>query len=153
MTGLGVLLTDDDAVGESFYNPFLQDVASDLEKRGIAVRSDGALCIFFDDIPGPDGSPAPLIVQKTDGGFGYAATDLAAIRYRVGTLHASRILYVVDARQALHFRMVFEAARRAGYLPDDVQATHVSFGSVLGPDGRGRGRHRGGQVRGPVHRP
>jgi arginyl-tRNA synthetase len=133
---LGVLLTDDDAVGESFYNPFLQDVAADLEQRGIAVRSDGALCVFFDDIPGPDGSPAPLIVQKSDGGFGYAITDLAAIRHRVGTLHASRILYVVDARQALHFRMVFEAARRAGYLPDDVQAVHVSFGSVLGPDGR-----------------
>ncbi len=132
----GVLLTDDDAVGESFYNPFLQEVASDLEKRGIAVRSDGALCVFFDDILGPDGDPAPLIVQKSDGGFGYAATDLAAIRYRVGTLHASRILHVVDARQTLHFRMVFEAARRAGYLPDDVQAVHVSFGSVLGPDGR-----------------
>jgi arginyl-tRNA synthetase len=133
---LGVLLTDEDAVGESFYNPFLQDVASDLEDRGIAVRSDGALCVFFDDIHGPDGSPAPLIVQKSDGGFGYAATDLAAIRYRVGVLHASRILYVVDARQALHFRMVFETARRAGYLPDDVEAVHVSFGSVLGSDGR-----------------
>jgi arginyl-tRNA synthetase len=133
---LGVLLTDEDAVGESFYNPFLQDVAADLERRGIAVRSDGALCVFFDDVIGPDGTPAPLIVQKSDGGFGYAATDLAAIRYRVGTLHANRILYVVDARQALHFRMVFETARRAGYLPDDVQAVHVSFGSVLGPDGR-----------------
>jgi arginyl-tRNA synthetase len=133
---LGVLLTDDDAVGESFYNPFLQDVASDLEQRGIAVRSDGALCVFLDDFSGPDGSPTPLIVQKSDGGFGYAATDLAAIRYRVGTLHATRILYVVDARQALHFRMVFETARLAGYLPDDVQAVHVSFGSVLGPDGR-----------------
>lgn len=133
---LGVLLTDDDAVGESFYNPVLQDIASDLEERGIAVRSDGALCVFFDDILGPDGSPAPLIVQKSDGGFGYAITDLAAIRYRAGTLHARRVLYVVDARQALHFRMVFETARRAGYLPDDVQAVHVSFGSVLGPDGR-----------------
>ena len=133
---LGVLLTDEDAVGESFYNPFLHDVASDLENRGIAVRSDGALCVFFDEILGPDGNPAPLIVQKSDGGFGYAATDLAAMRYRVGTLHANRVLYVVDARQALHFRMVFETARRAGYLPDDVQAVHVSFGSVLGPDGR-----------------
>ena len=135
-TKLGVLLVDEDAVGESFYNPFLQAVATDLEDRGIAVRSDGALCVFFDDILGPDGTPAPLIVQKSDGGFGYAATDLAAIRYRVGTLHASRILYVVDARQALHFRMVFETARRAGYLPADVEATHVAFGSVLGPDGR-----------------
>jgi arginyl-tRNA synthetase len=144
---LGVLLTDEDAVGESFYNPFLQDVASDLEQRGIAVRSDGALCVFFDDIRGPDGSPAPLIIQKSDGGFGYAATDLAAIRYRVGTLHASRILYVVDARQALHFRMVFEVARRAGYLPADVRAVHVSFGSVLGPDGRPFKTRAGDSVR------
>jgi len=133
---LSVLLTDEDAVGESFYNPFLQDVANDLQQRGIAVRSDGALVVFFDDIPGPDGNTAPLIVQKSDGGFGYGATDLAAIRYRTGTLHADRLLYVVDARQALHFRMVFETARQAGYLPNDVQAVHVSFGSVLGPDGR-----------------
>jgi arginyl-tRNA synthetase len=133
---LRVLLTDEDAAGESFYNPFLQDVAIDLEQRGIAVRSDGALCVFFDDVLKPDGTPAALIVQKSDGGFGYAATDLAAIRYRVGVLHASRILYVVDSRQALHFQMVFETARRAGYLPPDVQAVHVSFGSVLGHDGR-----------------
>jgi arginyl-tRNA synthetase len=133
---LGVLLTDDDAVGESFYNPMLRETAEDLEQRGVAVRSDGALCVFFDDIRGPDGNPSPLIVQKRDGGFGYAATDLTAIRHRVGTLGATRILYVVDARQALHFRMVFETARRAGYLPDTVQAVHVAFGSVLGPDGR-----------------
>ena len=90
----------------------LWEVCADLEERGIAVRSDGALCVFFNDILGPDGTPAALIVQKSDGGFGYAATDLAAIRYRVGTLHAKRILYVVDARQGLHFRMVFETARR-----------------------------------------
>jgi arginyl-tRNA synthetase len=133
---LDVLLTDADAAGESFYNPFLRDVAADLEERGIAVRSNGALCVFFDDIRGQDGNLTPLIVQKSDGGFGYAATDLAAIRYRVGTLHAGRILYVVDSRQALHFRMVFETARRAGYLTDDVEAVHVSFGSVLGQDGR-----------------
>jgi arginyl-tRNA synthetase len=133
---LGVQLADDDAVGESYYNPFLPEVARDLEQRGVAVRSDGALCVFFDDVHGPDGRPSPLIIQKSDGGFGYAATDLAAIRHRVDTLAATRILYVVDARQALHFRMVFETARRAGYLPDTVQAVHVSFGSVLGPDGR-----------------
>jgi len=144
---LGVLLTDADAVGESFYNPFLHDVANDLEERGIAVRSDGALCVFFDDIRGPDGSLTPLIVQKSDGGFGYAATDLAAIRYRVTTLHAANILYVVDARQSLHFRMVFEAARRAGYLPDQVEAVHVSFGSVLGPDGKPFKTRAGGTVR------
>ncbi|MBS2964228.1 arginine--tRNA ligase [Actinocrinis puniceicyclus] len=133
---LRVLLVDEDAVGESFYNPFLTEVAEDLERRGIAVRSDGALCVFFDDVLGPDGNPVPLIVQKSDGGFGYAATDLAAIRYRVQTLGANRILYVVDSRQALHFKMVFETARRAGYLPGAVEAVHVAFGSVLGPDGK-----------------
>jgi arginyl-tRNA synthetase len=144
---LAVLLTDEDAIGESFYNPVLQEVCTDLEERGIAVRSDGALVVFFDDILGPDGTPAPLIVQKSDGGFGYAATDLAAIRYRVGTLHAKRILYVVDARQALHFRMVFEAARRAGYLPDDVEALHLGFGTVLGKDGRPFKTRAGGTIK------
>jgi arginyl-tRNA synthetase len=133
---LGVLLTDEDAVGESFYNPMLREIADDLEQREIAVRSDGALCVFFDDVRGPDGHPTPLIVRKRDGGFGYAATDLAAIRHRVGTLGATRLLYVVDVRQALHFRMVYATARRAGYLPAGVEAGHVSFGSVLGPDGR-----------------
>jgi arginyl-tRNA synthetase len=133
---LDVMLTDEDAVGESFYNPFLHEVAEDLEGRGIAVRSDGALCVFFDDITGPDGNQVPLIIQKSDGGFGYAATDVAAIRHRVGTLGANRMLYVVDARQALHFRMVFETARRAGYLPDNVETTHVAFGTVLGKDGK-----------------
>ena len=110
------------------------------------MRSDGALCVFFDDIIGPDGKPVPLIVQKNDGGFGYATTDLAAIRYRVRTLHAKRILYVVDARQALHFRMVFEAARRAGYLPDEVEALHLAFGTVLGKDGRPFKTRAGGTV-------
>ena len=133
---LDVRLVDEDAVGESFYNPFLTGIAEDLEQRGIAVRSNGALCVFFDGVLGPDGEPVPLIVQKSDGGFGYAATDLAAIRHRVDDLHADQILYVVDSRQALHFKMVFETARRAGYLPADVAAVHVMFGSVLGPDGK-----------------
>ncbi|MGB6163495.1 MAG: arginine--tRNA ligase [Pseudonocardiaceae bacterium] len=131
---LGVLLTDTDAVGESFYNPFLADVCAELERSGVAVRSDGALCVFFDDIKGSDGEPTPLIVQKSDGGYGYATTDLAAIRYRIDSLGASQLLYVVDARQALHFTMVFETARRAGWLPPEVRVKHVAFGSVLGPD-------------------
>lgn len=133
---LDVLLTDDDAVGESFYNTALPKVVADLEATGVAVRSDGAVCIFSDTIKGPDGNPAPLIIQKSDDGYGYATTDLAAIRYRVDTLKADRILYIVDARQALHFKMVFDAARRAGWLPEDVEATHAAFGTVLGPDGK-----------------
>jgi arginyl-tRNA synthetase len=133
---LDVLLTDADAVGESFYNPFLVDVCAELERSGVAVWDDGALCVFFDDVTGPDGKPTPLIIQKSDGGYGYATTDLAAIRHRVGTLGATQILYVVDARQALHFKMVFETARRAGWLPDGVEVRHLPFGTVLGRDGK-----------------
>ncbi len=101
----------------------------------MAVRSEGALCVFFDDVKGPDGSPTPLIVQKSNGGFGYAATDLAAIRNRIGELKADTLLYVVDARQALHFRMVFETAQRAGWLPQGA-ARQLAFGTVLGKDGK-----------------
>lgn len=127
---LGVLLTDDDLAGESLYNAMLPEVAADLEERGIAVIDDGALCVF---LPGQE---APLIVRKSDGGFGYAATDLAAIRYRTATLHADRIIYVVGMPQTHHFAQVFAVARLAGYLPDDVTAEHVAFGSVLGTDGK-----------------
>jgi arginyl-tRNA synthetase len=133
---LGVELTAADSVGESFYNDALPVLAAALVEQGVAEASEGALCVFFDGVRGPDGSPVPLIVRKSDGGFGYAATDLAAIRYRVDELKADRICYVVDARQALHFRMVFATARRAGWLPDGVRAEHVAFGTVLGPDGR-----------------
>ncbi|MCX2968922.1 MULTISPECIES: arginine--tRNA ligase [Streptomyces] len=133
---LDVEIRDADVVGESAYNDDLQRVVRDLEESGVAVRSDGALCVFFDDVKGPDGTPSPLIVQKSNGGFGYAATDLAAIRDRVGTLHADTLLYVVDARQALHFRMVFETARRAGWLPEGTVARQLAFGTVLGRDGK-----------------
>ena len=133
---LGVRLTAADAVGESAYNDALPGVAADLAAQAVAVPSDGALCVFFDEVRGPDGAPSPLIVRKRDGGFGYAATDLAALRQRVAELHADRLLYVVDARQSLHFTMVFDTARRAGWLPPQVSAVHVAFGTVLGPDGR-----------------
>ncbi|MDG4765119.1 arginine--tRNA ligase [Solwaraspora sp. WMMD406] len=133
---LGVQLTPEDSAGESFYNPLLPGIVEELTDAGIAVASDGALCVFFDDIAGPDGSLVPLMVRKRDGGYGYDTTDLATIRYRIRDLKADRILYVVDARQALHFRMVFTAARRAAWLGDDVQVEHVAFGTVLGPDGR-----------------
>ncbi|MFJ3903125.1 arginine--tRNA ligase [Streptomyces sp. NPDC090025] len=129
-------IRDPDVVGESGYNDMLQETCSLLEESGVAVRSEGALCVFFDDVKGPDGNPTPLIVQKSDGGFGYAATDLSAIRDRVGKLNASTLLYVVDARQSLHFKMVFETARRAGWLNDDVKAVQLAFGTVLGKDGK-----------------
>ncbi|MFF9476355.1 arginine--tRNA ligase [Streptomyces roseolus] len=127
---------DPDIVGESGYNDMLQETCRILEESGVAVRSEGALCVFFDDIKGPDGNPVPLIVQKSDGGFGYAATDLSAIRDRVRNLKATSLLYVVDARQSLHFKMVFETARRAGWLNDEVKAVQLAFGTVLGKDGK-----------------
>lgn len=92
--------------------------------------------MFFDDVKGPDGQPVPLIVRKSNGGYGYAATDLSAIRDRVGNLGADTLVYVVDARQSLHFKMVFETARRAGWLGDDVKAVQLAFGTVLGKDGK-----------------
>ena len=127
---LGVQLTDDDLAGESTYNDELPSLVADLERNGTAIIDDGALCVFV------DGFAAPMIVRKRDGGFGYAATDLAAIRRRVRDLHANRIIYVVDARQSDHFDLVFAVARKAGFLPDDVITEHVAFGTVLGTDGK-----------------
>ncbi|GGV17231.1 arginine--tRNA ligase [Streptomyces litmocidini] len=129
-------IRDADVVGESGYNDMLVETCRILEESGVAVRSEGALCVFFDDVKGPDGNPTPLIVQKSDGGFGYAATDLSAIRDRVQNLKATSLLYVVDARQSLHFKMVFETARRAGWLNDEVKAVQLAFGTVLGKDGK-----------------
>ncbi|MBT2406787.1 MULTISPECIES: arginine--tRNA ligase [unclassified Streptomyces] len=129
-------IQDPDVVGESGYNDMLVETCKLLEDSGVAVRSNGALCVFFDEYKGPDGNPTPLIVQKSDGGFGYAATDLSAIRDRVGNLNANTLIYVVDARQSLHFKMVFETARRAGWLNGDVEAVQLAFGTVLGKDGK-----------------
>ena len=133
---LGVLLTPRDAVPESFYNPVLDGVVAELDRKGLITESDGALCVFLEEFKDAQGEPFPLIVRKSDGGYGYAATDLAALRYRIEELKAQRILYVIDARQALHLKMVFATARRAGWLTDEVTAEHVAFGTMLGPGGR-----------------
>jgi arginyl-tRNA synthetase len=131
---LGVTMTPADTRGESFYNPYLPEIAADLEKRGVASVGDGALCVFPDGFKNREGDPLPVIIRKSDGGFGYAATDLAALRYRVQELHGTRILYVVGSPQAQHFAMVFAVARLAGYVPDRVRTEHVGFGSILGND-------------------
>ncbi|HET9168940.1 MAG TPA: arginine--tRNA ligase [Actinospica sp.] len=133
---LGILLTPENAAAESFYNPWLDGVVAELDSKGLLTESDGAQCVFLDGYENADGEPLPLLVRKSDGGYGYAATDLAAVRYRVGRLKAQRILYVIDTRQALHLRMVFETARKAGWLPDDVEAVHIPFGTILGTDGK-----------------
>lgn len=117
--------------GESFYNPMLEKVVSDLEKIGLITLSEGAKCIYL------DGFSIPMIIQKTDGGYNYDTTDMAALRYRIEVEKADRIICVVDAGQSLHFQMLFKAAEKAGYLdPAKVKAEHVPFGVVLGPNGK-----------------
>ncbi|MBC2905913.1 arginine--tRNA ligase [Streptomyces cupreus] len=133
---LDMEIRDDEIVGESAYNDMMAETARLLEETGVAVRSEGALVVFFDEIRGKDDQPVPLIVQKADGGFGYAASDLSAIRNRVFDLHATTLLYVVDVRQSLHFKMVFETARRAGWLTEHVTAHNMGYGTVLGADGK-----------------
>jgi len=122
---LGIGLTRDDVRAESSYNAVLPEIVAALDAEGVLQESDGAQCVFM------EGSDTPLIIQKSDGGFLYATTDLAAIRYRVQELGAKRICYVVDARQAGHFKQVFDAARRAGFVDEDVRLEHVSFGMML----------------------
>ncbi|MFE6335112.1 arginine--tRNA ligase [Streptomyces sp. NPDC057798] len=133
---LDMRVRDEEIVGESAYNDLMPETARLLEESGVAVRSDGALVVFFDEIRGKDDQPVPLIVQKADGGFGYAASDLSAIRNRVFDLKATTLLYVVDVRQSLHFKMVFETARRAGWLGEHVTAHNMGYGTVLGADGK-----------------
>jgi arginyl-tRNA synthetase len=131
---LDVTLTANDVVGESYYNEMLTDVVRDLDTAGLLVESDGALCVFPPGFVNRDGEPLPLIVQKRDDGFGYAASDLAALRDRVSTLRSDELLYVVGAPQVQHFEMVFAVGRMAGWLPDTVRCEQVVFGNVLGKD-------------------
>src|SRR6266567_3598990 len=132
---LGVSLTDDDIRGESFYNDMLADTVGELEERGIATESEGALCAFPAGFTGREGRPLPLIIRKSDGGYNYASTDLAAVRYRVDKLSCDRSVYVVGSEQALHFQMVFAVARGAGWIPAGVRFEHAQVGMVLGQDG------------------
>ncbi len=133
---LRVSLTDEDIRGESFYNAMLPRVVADLEAAGIAVPSDGALCAFPPGFTGRDGSPLPVIIRKSDGGYNYSTTDLATIRYRVDDLGCDRAIYVVGSAQALHFRMVFAVGRQAGWIPEAASFEHAQIGSVLGTDGK-----------------
>jgi arginyl-tRNA synthetase len=131
---LGVTLQPEHVAGESAYNAQLADVVAELERLGLARESDGAICSFPPGFSGRDGEQVPLIVRKQDGGYSYATTDLAAVRYRVRTLGAIRIIYVIGAPQSQHLAMVFAVARLAGWAPESVRLEHVAFGSVLGSD-------------------
>ncbi|MDG4784822.1 arginine--tRNA ligase [Micromonospora sp. WMMD1102] len=144
---LDVLLTRADFVGESHYNPMLGPVTDELDRLGLLVDSGEAACAFPAGFPGRDGEPVPLIVRKRDGGYGYAATDLAALRHRIGELGATRLLYVVGLPQRQHFEMVYAVARQAGWLHPPARAEHVGFGLVLGPDGRKLASRSGDSVK------
>jgi arginyl-tRNA synthetase len=130
---LGVTLGPSDIKSESFYNPMLADVVRVLREKGLAVETEGAIGVFVPGFTNREGAPLPLVIQKRDGGYNYAATDLAGVRYRTEELGATRLLYVVGAPQQQHLAMVFEVAKLAGWL-DGARAEHVAFGSILGPD-------------------
>ena len=146
-TRLGITLTDADLAPESFYNPMLAAVCDELEQAGLAVISDGALCAFPPGFTGRDGQPLPLILRKSDGGYGYGTTDVAAIRYRTQELKANRLLYVIGSEQALHMNMVYAVAKQAGWLTPEISAEHVSIGLVTGADGKRFRSRSGGTVK------
>jgi arginyl-tRNA synthetase len=144
---LDIRLTDADMAPESFYQPMLADVTAELESRGLAWLSDGALCAFPPGFTGRDGKPLPLMLRKSDGGYGYDSTDVAAIRYRLRVLGASRIIYVVGAEQHQHLEMVFALARQAGWLTDAARAEHAVIGLMTGPGGQRLSTRTGEQVK------
>lgn len=132
--------------GESFYNPYLRALVSDLESKGLTTLSDGAKCIFLEGFKNREGNSLPLIIQKSDGGYNYDTTDMAAIRHRIVDEKADRLIYVTDQGQSTHFQMIFQAAEIAGYLdPTKVRVDHVGFGMVLGQDGK-KFRTRSGET-------
>jgi arginyl-tRNA synthetase len=133
---LSVGLKRSDLRAESFYNSELSTIVDDLYDKGLLTESDGAQCVFLDEFKGKDGNPLPVIIQKSDGGYLYASTDLAAIRYRSENLGADRVLYVVDARQSLHFQQVFAVARAAGFVRQNCKLEHIAYGTMMGEDGK-----------------
>lgn len=123
--------------GESYYNPYLPEIIAELEAKGLITVSDGAKCIFLDGFVTREGTPLPMIVQKSDGGYNYDTTDMAAMRHRIQVEKADRIIILTDAGQSQHFAMIAKASEKAGYLdPAKVRFDHVPFGVVLGPDGK-----------------
>lgn len=144
---LGVGLTRADVKPESAYNADLANIVSELQAKGLLVEDQGAQCAFLDEFKNKDGSITPIIVQKTGGGYLYATTDLAALRYRSGVLNIDRALYFTDARQALHFQQVFLLARKAGFVREGVALEHMPFGNMQGEDGKPFKTRTGGTVK------
>ena len=144
---LNVSLTEKDVMGESLYNPMLRTIVEDLQAQGLAVASEGALVVYLDEIKGKDGEAMAVIIQKRDGGFLYATTDIACAKYRVETLKADRVLYFIDSRQHQHLQQAWSIARKAGYVPAEVSLEHHAFGMMLGKDGRPFKTRSGGTVK------
>jgi len=144
---LGVALSPADVRGESAYNAELPGIVAALREQGLLTEDQGAQCVFLEEFRNAEGNPLPVIVQKAGGGYLYATTDLAAMRYRSQTLKADRALYFVDQRQALHFQMAFEVARRAGFVHPGMQLEHMGFGTMNGADGRPFKTRDGGTVK------
>ena len=133
---LGVSLSKENLKAESFYNSELENIVKVLEEKSLLSISDGAKCVFLPQFTGKDGELLPVIVQKSDGGFLYATTDLAAIKYRSFELDVARSLYVVDARQSLHFQQVFAVAKKAELADEDISLEHITYGTMMGSDGK-----------------
>jgi len=144
---LGVSLKREDVAAESGYNDALGGIVADLRDKGLLEESDGALCVFLDEFQGKDGKRLPVIVRKSDGGYLYATTDLAAVRFRCHQLGASRVMYFTDARQAFHFRQIFAVVRAAGFADLSMRLEHYPFGNMLGKDGKPFKTRQGGVVR------
>lgn len=144
---LNVLLTREDVMPESAYNNDLENVIIDLDKAGLLTKDQGAQCVFLDEFKGKDDKIIPMIVQKSDGGYLYATTDLAALRYRHNKLEMDRGLYLVDARQSLHLKQVFAVGKKARFLPESTQLEHMAFGTMMGKDGTPFKTRTGGTVK------
>ena len=144
---LNVGLTAEHIKPESAYNMDLQWIVNDLEAKKLAVESDGAKVVFLDELADKNGDPSPMIVQKSGGGFLYATTDLAALKYRVDTLNVDRVLYFIDARQSLHMKQVFTTSQKANHTPTNVSLEHHAFGTMMGKDGKPFKTRTGGTVK------
>ena len=144
---LNISLTDADVRGESAYNDDLEPVVSELKQLGLAQESDGAQVVFLEELADKKGNPSPVIIQKQDGGYLYATSDLAALRYRANTLKADRCLYFIDARQSLHMNQVFTLAKKANFIPQDISLEHHAFGTMMGEDGKPFKTRSGGTVK------
>lgn len=144
---LNVTLEAADVRGESAYNDDLAPVVEELKAAQLAVVDNGALVVFLDELADKEGNPSPVIIQKNDGGYLYATTDLSAIRYRVNELNAKRLLYFIDDRQSLHMKQVFTVARKANFIADDIRTEHCAFGKMLGKDGKPFKTRTGGTIK------